>query len=54
MSNYWKKSRKPDLALIMEIPTVYPKISELIIDSDLSCVKSALRSNIKNAEELLN
>ena len=53
-SNDWKKSNRPNLALSMGIPIIFPKIAEIKLDSDLNCVKAALRSNIKNAEHLLN
>ena len=53
-SDDWKKSNKPNLALAREIPIIFPKITEIKVDSDLGCVKAALRSNIKSAKHLLN
>ncbi|PIB29492.1 hypothetical protein BFP78_15345 [Gaetbulibacter sp. 5U11] len=53
-SDDWKKSSKPNLALGCSIPIIFPKITEIKVDSDLGCVKAALRSSIKNAKHLLN
>jgi hypothetical protein len=50
----WKKSHRPNLALSMSIPIIFPKVSEISKDSDLNCVKGALKSNIKNAQYLLS